>query len=87
MTKIKIAIKGTRAAVLGPVELIAGTIGQPCQIFFDDAWSGLEKHIIYKVGSTVVANKRIDSNEFTIPPEVLAIAGLPVEIGITGQNA
>lgn len=87
MTKLKIAVKGNRAAVLGPVDLVAGTVGQKCQIFFDDEWNAVEeKRIVYKVGSTVIANREIESNEFIIPPDVLAIAGLPLSIGISGLN-
>lgn len=87
MTKIKIAVKGSRAAVLGPVDIVAGTVGQKCQFFFDDDWRAIdEKRVIYKVGSTVIANREIESDEIVVPPEVLAIAGLPLEIGVTGQN-
>ena len=68
------------------VELIAGTAGQKCQLFFDDSWSNLSKTITYRVGDTVLASEPIEGVETIVPPKVLATAGLPLEIGITGKN-
>ena len=87
MTKIKIAVKGNRAALVGRVELVAGTIGQPCVFYFDEEWKNLMKKVTYKVGPTLLGTYDIKSNEIVIPANVLTTAGLPLEIGITGYTA
>lgn len=87
MVKIKIAVQGNRAALLGSIDLVAGTVGQQCNFYFGDDWKNLKKKITYKVGSTVLGTENITSNEATIPAYVLATAGLPLEIGITGYSA
>lgn len=84
MESIKIVVKGNRAALLGSVNLIAGTVGQPCSFYFDDSWKTLNKKISYKVGSTVLGSYKIDEDTIIIPPNILVTAGLPLEIGITG---
>ena len=85
MTHIKLAIQGSKIALLSHVDLVAGTIGQKCQFFFDDAWKNLNKTIVYRVGGNVISSDTISDTEVIIPPKVLAVAGLPLEIGITGQ--
>ena len=86
MEKIKIAVKGNRAVLLGNVELIAGTIGQTCSFYFDEDWNSLDKTITYKLGANILGNYPIENNIVTIPKQVLAAAGLPLEIGITGRS-
>ena len=51
MKEIKIAVQGNKAALLGNIDLVAGTIGLICKFYFDDSWNGLNKTISYKVGS------------------------------------
>ena len=84
MAKIKIAVRGNRAALLGSIDLIAGTVGQKCEFYFDEEWLPLNKTVTYKVGPTVLASEELKGTEITIPQNVLATAGLPLEIGITG---
>ena len=84
MEKIKLIVKGNRIALLGSVDIIAGTVGQSCTFYFDESWKTLNKKISYKVGSTILATKKIDKDEAIIPANVLTTAGLPLEIGITG---
>ena len=86
MQEIKIAVQGNKAALLGNVDLIAGTIGLPCKFYFDNSWKDLTKTISYKVGSNILATKEIKDNQTLVPPNVL-IAGLPLEIGITGKSS
>jgi hypothetical protein len=43
MAKIKIAVQGNKTALLGSVDLIAGTVGQVCKFYFDDEWRSLKK--------------------------------------------
>ena len=86
MQEIKIAVQGNKAALLGNVELVAGTVGLICKFYFDDTWNGLNKTISYKAGSNILASKEIKDNKTIIPPNVL-IAGLPLEIGITGNSS
>ena len=86
MENIKIAVQGNRIALLNNINLIAGTVGQKCQIFFDSSWNDLNKTIVYKVADTVLASEQILNSEIIIPATVLATAGLPLEIGITGQS-
>ena len=88
MEKIKIAVKGNRAALVGNVELIAGTVGQSCVFYFDENWLSLPyKKITYKVGQSIIGSYDITSSEVVIPSNVLSAAGLPLEIGITGYTA
>lgn len=86
MQEIKIAVQGNKAALLGNVDLVAGTIGLICKFYFDDSWKDLNKTISYKVGSNILASGEIIDNKTIIPPNVL-IAGLPLEIGITGKSS
>lgn len=87
MEKIKIAVQGNRAVLLGSVDVIAGTVGQVCKFYFYDEWRSLRKNITYKIGSTIIANEEIKGDETIIPPNVLVAAGLPLEIGITGYSS
>lgn len=84
MEKIKIAVQGNRAVLLGSVDIIAGTVGQVCKFYFYDEWRSLRKNITYKIGSTIITSEEIKGDETVIPPNVLVAAGLPLEIGITG---
>ena len=86
MEKIKIAIKGNRIALLGNVELIAGTAGQPCEFYFDDDWKSLQKFVTYKLGSNIIGSYNIIDNKTTIPEQVLKTAGLPLSIGVVGRS-
>ena len=86
MTNIKIVIQNDKIALLNYIELKAGTVGQKCQLFFDDSWTNLSKTITYRVGDTVLASEPREGTEAIVPPKVLATAGLPLEIGITGKN-
>lgn len=87
MAIIKIAVQNNRAALLGSIELIAGTIGQKCKFYFDEEWRSLpKKNIIYRLGSTIIANDELVEDEATIPPKALITAGLPLAIGITGYT-
>ena len=45
MAKIKIAVKGNRAALLGQADLVAGTVGQTFVFYFDEDWKNLIKKI------------------------------------------
>ena len=84
MAQIKIAIKDNRAALLGSIDLVAGTTGQSCKLYFDEEWRSLKKYITYKLGSTVVASEEIKGDEVIIPSKVLVTAGIPLEVGFTG---
>lgn len=86
MTEIKIAVKDNNAILLRAIDLVAGTVGQKGVLYCDDNWSVYNKTISYKVGTTVLGTYKIDSNTFTIPAQILATAGLPLEIGITGRS-
>lgn len=85
MQKVKIAVKGNRAILLGNIELIAGTVGQPCEFYFDDGWDSLQKTITYRLGSNIIGSYAITENKTEIPDTALATAGLPLAIGITGR--
>lgn len=84
MAQIKIAIKDNRAALLGSIDLVAGSVGQVCKLYFDDEWRSLKKYITYKLGSTIVASEEIKGDEAIIPSNVLVTAGIPLEVGFTG---
>lgn len=86
MQEIKIVVRGNKAALLGNIDLVAGTLGLVCKFYFDDSWNGLNKIISYKAGSNILGSKEIKDNQTIVPPNVL-IAGLPLEIGITGKSS
>lgn len=88
MNEIKISVKNNSAVALNQVNLIAGTVGQKVLFFFDKEWRDLQKHISYKVGTTVLRTDLLLDTTTIIPPEVMrTAAGLPLEIGITGYSA
>jgi hypothetical protein len=87
MQKVKIAVKGNRAVLLGSIELIAGTVGQQCEFYFDDEWNSLQKFITYKLGSNIIGSYSFSGNQATIPSAVLKTAGLPLSIGLAGRSA
>lgn len=87
MTSVKIAVQGQRIALLNSVDLVAGTVGQKCILYFDAEWQQMKKSIAYKVGNTVVSSEALPENEAVIPPIALANQDLPLEIGITGRSA
>lgn len=87
MTDMKIAVRGNRAVLLRPVDLIAGTVGLNCVFYFDDNWKNYKtKSISYKVGSTVFGSYEIKDDKATVPAKVLMTAELPLEIGLTGKT-
>lgn len=88
MTDIKIAVKGNHAALLRPANLVAGTVGQKCKFYFDDQWRAYtDKYVTYKVGSTLLGSYKIEDSEVKIPKNVLIMAELPLEIGVTGTTS
>ena len=87
MSKIKIAVKDNRIALIGNIDLIAGTVGQICTFYFDEYWNSLpNKKVTYKLGPTILGTYDITGSEVKIPANILATAGLPLEIGITGYS-
>ena len=88
MTDIQIALKSNRATLLRPVNLVAGTVGQKCKFYFDEQWKAYtDKYITYKVGSTVLGSYKIEGSEVKVPKNVLTMAELPLEIGLTGTSS
>jgi len=67
MTKIKIIVKDNRAALLGSIDLIAGTVGQTCSFYFDEGWKALNKKVTYKVGPNILGTYEMESNEVIVP--------------------
>ena len=88
MTDIKIGVKGNKAALLRPAELVAGTIGQTCTFYFDSQWKSYStKTITYKVGSTNMGTYKITSDSTVVPNKVLMMSGLPLEIALTAETS
>lgn len=87
MTDIKIAIKDNNAVLLRPANLIAGTKGQTCTLYFDENWKNYnEKYIVYKVGTNILGRYKIESNTVTIPAKVFMLSDLPLEIGFVAKS-
>ena len=86
MENIKIAVRNNDIALLNSITLVAGTVGQKCQVFFDESWKDLTKTITYKVADTIIASEPILESEAIIPPKVFVTSGLPLEISITGHS-
>lgn len=87
MTDIKIGVKGNKAALLRPVNLVSGTVGQTCTFYFDEEWKNYStKTITYKVGSTVLGSYKIESDSTTVPNKVFMMSGLPLEIALTAST-
>ena len=87
MIDIKIAVRDNRAALLSPIDLVAGTVGQKCKFYFDENWQSLHKTVVYKLGSTVIASETIEGDECIVPPKVFMQPKLPLEIGVTACNS
>lgn len=81
----RIDISEAKAVVRRQEILTVGRVGAPVEFVFDESWNGLTKTAVFRQGKVVRDVVGIGDVE-TIPPEVLQVAGMPVEIGVYGTN-
>ena len=88
MEKIKIAVRHNGTCLLAPVNLVSGTVGQPCVFYFDDYWKSLpNKKVSYKINSTVVGTYPLEEDSVEIPPHILTSPDTILEIGVIGYSS
>ncbi len=86
MEAIKITVIGNQAHSIGSPVLTSGTVGQPVEFMFDEAWEGLTKTAVFRVGGLTKDVVDID-DECTVPWEVLEKVGCCLYVGVYGTNA
>lgn len=65
--------------------LTSGMVGVPATFSFGPEWDGLNKVAVFK-GCTTKTRALVESNETTVPYEVLQCDGYKLEIGVEGKT-
>lgn len=87
MEKIKIAVKNNSACLLAPVKLVAGTVAQECEFFFDETWAQYKDKLIkIKRGDDIYGPYALYGTVFIIPASIMEEPGDPLEIGLIGNS-
>lgn len=86
---IIIQINRACAAVKNRKLLTSGMVGAEVHFIFDEVWNGLAKTAVFRAGDKVfdVLDNQWEGNVCTIPHEVLAVAGVNLEVGVYGTDA
>jgi hypothetical protein len=85
LSMVRIDVNGTHAAVRSCDTLTVGQVGEAVEFRFDEAWDGLTKTAVFRQLNITKDQAGIE-NATQLPPEVLHMAGMPVEIGVYGAN-
>lgn len=83
---IRIDVSGAKAYIRFCDTLTVGMVGATAEFHFDDGWNGLTKTAVFRQGDVTRDVVNVGS-EVTIPPEVFAVPGIPIQIGVYGTNA
>ena len=86
MTHIKVKMAGTLPQIMLHGALTAGMVGVPVAFSFDESWEGLNKVAVFE-GCAVKTRALVESNETTVPHEVLLVSGMALRIGVEGRTA
>lgn len=82
---IRIDVSGASAIVRKEDVLTVGMVGAKVEFRFDEAWEELSKTAVFRQGEVTRDVIGIDTTA-TVPAEVLALVGTPVQIGVYGAN-
>ena len=77
----KIKIDGTNAEVSDLKTITTGMVGATVGIEYDNTWDGLNKQVVFKT-----AFKTVNSNGTAVPPELLRISGVNLQVGVYGYT-
>ena len=80
-----IDVHGANAVIRKQNTLTVGMVGAKAEFTFDDAWDGLTKTAVFRQ-CDITKDDILFEPTATIPWEVLALEGLPIEIGVYGAN-
>ena len=86
MTHIKVKVVETLPQITMHGALTAGMVGVPVAFSFDESWDGLNKVAVFE-GCAVKTRALVESNETTVPHEVLRVSGMMLRIGVEGRTA
>lgn len=84
-THIEVHVTGTTVNPKLYGALTAGMVGVPVAFSFDESWNGLNKVAVFE-GCAVKTRALVESNETTVPHEVLRVSGMILRIGVEGRN-
>ena len=84
MEAIKLTITGAQATVTQAPVVTSGMVGMPVEITYDEAWQGMEKHLVFRAGKVTVTQTAAEN---TVPWEVLKTPGQTLRIGVYGTSA
>lgn len=85
MTNIILKVNGASAVATLDGKLTSGMVGVPVLIEYDDAWDGLSKTAVFKVGDFARDRKNIGTST-TVPWEVMRNSGNPLMVGVEGRD-
>lgn len=85
MTSIHIKTNGSSITAKADGKLTSGMVGISVTIEYDEAWIGLSKTAVFKVGDFVRDRKNIDT-ETTVPWEVMRRHGGQLLVGLEGKD-
>ena len=85
MKAIKITAIGTQAFATEKPVLTSGTVGQPVEFTFGDAWDGLLKTAVFRAGNKCVPVEGLNDID-TVPWEVMETPNVELFIGVFGTN-
>lgn len=86
MEVAKIRVHENCAVVIQRKTVTSGMVGATVSFEFDESWEGLTRTAVYKCGG-IIHTKPLSGDVGTIPAEVIARSGWPLEIGVCGTNA
>ena len=84
-TYIEAHVTGTTVTLKLYGALTAGMVGVPVAFSFDESWDGLNKVAVFE-GCAVKTRALVESNETTVPHEVLRVSGMSLRVGVEGRN-
>lgn len=85
-TYIEAHVTGTTLSTKLYGALTSGMVGVPVAFSFDESWIELNKIAVFQ-GCTTKTRALVESNETTVPYEVLQSSGFELEIGVEGRTA
>jgi len=83
---IQVNVRGADAVIRKQGKLTVGMVGAKIEFLFDEEWDDLTKTAVFRQCDITKDVVLIGNTAATIPWEVLALEGLPIEIGVYGAN-
>ncbi len=83
MKPIKLSVSGNTAAVIQEQLPVAGTVGLPVEVTFDETWNGLDKTVVFRANGKTLDRVNVVSGT-TVPWELLQRPGCQLYCGVFG---